>query len=55
VTALRVERPSVPHGYSLAWTDGRLNPYRGIRTEAGEAQTRMIWTDTVPRRLVRAD
>jgi hypothetical protein len=55
VTALRVMRPSVPPGYGPAWTDGRLNPYRGVRTETGEADMRMIWTDTVPRRLVRAD
>lgn len=55
VTALRVDRPSVPPGYDIAWTDGRLNPYRGIRTETGEAEMRMIWTDTVPRRLVPAD
>jgi hypothetical protein len=55
VTALRLMRPSVPRGYEPAWTDGRLNPYRGIRTETGEAEMRMIWTDTVPRRLVRAD
>ncbi|MFW5654976.1 MAG: hypothetical protein ACOCYW_04935 [Roseicyclus sp.] len=55
VTALRVERPSVPPGYRLGWRDGRLNPYRGIRTETGEAEMRMIWTDTVPRRAVRAE
>jgi hypothetical protein len=55
VTALRVERPSAPPGYSPAWTDGRLNPDRGIRTEAGEAEMRMIWTATVPRRLVPAN
>jgi hypothetical protein len=55
VALLRVERPSVPPGYRIAWRDGRLNPYRGIRTESGEAHTRMVWTDTVPRRLVPAD
>jgi hypothetical protein len=52
VASLRVERPSVPPGYRIGWTDGRLNPYRGIRTETGEADMRKIWTDTVPRRLV---
>ncbi|MBF9043647.1 hypothetical protein HKCCE4037_09925 [Rhodobacterales bacterium HKCCE4037] len=41
-----------PPGYQFAWDDGRLNPYRGLGTAAGEAQMRMVWTDTVPRRLV---
>ncbi|WP_224815501.1 SPOR domain-containing protein [Hasllibacter sp. MH4015] len=40
-----------PPGYELAWEDGRLNPYRGIGTPAGEAQMLQVWTDTVPRRL----
>jgi hypothetical protein len=42
----------VPPGYRPAWTDGRLNPNRGIGTPAGEAQMRRIWTDGVPRRLI---
>lgn len=41
-----------PPGYDFAWDDGRLNPYRGLGTAQGEAQMRMVWTDTVPRRLV---
>ncbi|KIT18135.1 hypothetical protein [Jannaschia aquimarina] len=40
-----------PPGYRAAWTDDRLNPYRGERTLKGDLQTRAIWTDTVPRRL----
>lgn len=55
VSRLRVERSSPPAGYERVWTDGRLNPYRGIRTVEGEEQMRMVWTDTVPRRLVAAD
>jgi hypothetical protein len=55
VARLRVERPGPPPGYRNVWTDGRLNPYRGIRTVEGEAQMRMVWTDTVPRRLVPAN
>jgi hypothetical protein len=42
-------------GYANVWTDGRLNPYRGIRTVEGDAQMRMVWTDTVPRRLVASE
>ena len=41
-----------PAGYRFAWDDGRLNPYRGLGTAQGEQQMRMVWTDTVPRRLV---
>ncbi|MEJ6389282.1 hypothetical protein [Gymnodinialimonas ulvae] len=41
-----------PAGYRFAWEDDRLNPYRGIGTAEGEQQMRMVWTDTVPRRLV---
>lgn len=41
-----------PPGYRFAWDDDRLNPYRGLGTAQGEQQMRMVWTDTVPRRLV---
>lgn len=40
-----------PAGYQLAWDDGRLNPYRGLGTAAGEAQMQLVWTNTVPRRI----
>jgi hypothetical protein len=55
VARLRVEYATPPRGYRNVWTDGRLNPYRGIRTVEGDAQMRMGWTDTVPRRLVPAE
>ena len=43
-----------PPGYvGVARDDDRLNPNRGIRSARGDAQTDMIWTRTVPRRLVR--
>ncbi|MBV2358711.1 SPOR domain-containing protein [Thalassococcus sp. CAU 1522] len=45
----------VPEGYRPAWDDDRLNPYRAWQTVEGYKQTQMIWTNTVPRRLVRAD
>ena len=35
----------------IAWNDGRLNPFRGPRTAAGDAQMERIWTNTVPRKL----
>lgn len=46
--------PLIPKGYRLAWTDGRLNPLRGVGTPAGDAAMRLIWTDDVPARLVSA-
>lgn len=39
-----------PAGYRLAWDDGRLNPYRGLGTPAGEQQMAQVWTNTVPHR-----
>ncbi|KKL56122.1 hypothetical protein LCGC14_2248570 [marine sediment metagenome] len=42
----------VPNGYRPAWSDGRLNPHRGKQTLDGALQTALVWTQTVPRRLV---
>lgn len=42
----------VPEGYRPAWDDDRLNPRRAEQSLQGIARTRMIWTDTVPRRLI---
>ncbi|GHG91416.1 sporulation protein [Pseudodonghicola xiamenensis] len=45
--------PHVPSGYvATGRGDDRLNTQRGMRTAVGDAQTDMIWTKTVPRRLV---
>lgn len=41
-----------PKGYIAVWKDGRLNPNRAIGTAAGKAQMDMVWTATVPRRLI---
>ncbi|MBY6203150.1 hypothetical protein KUV65_17405 [Maritalea mobilis] len=45
----------IPEGYVQVWDDGRINPLRGIRHVSGEAEMAMVWTDTVPRRLVAAE
>lgn len=42
----------VPEGYVPAFTDGRLNPHRAEGTFEGMAAMELIWTRTVPRRLV---
>lgn len=42
----------VPKGYRPAWTDGRLNPMRGVRTIGGDRQTAQIWGEGTPRRLL---
>lgn len=42
---------AVPKGYEPAFRDGRLNPDRGPRTAAGNAQMARVWTDDVPARM----
>ncbi len=39
-------------GYRSAWEDDRLNPQRGPRTAAGNAQMARVWDDSVPMRPV---
>lgn len=42
----------IPEGYERVWNDGRLNPYRAAQSAQGIASTQMVWTNTVPRRLI---
>lgn len=42
----------VPRGYKRVWTDGRLNPNRGERTQEGREQMALLWTQDVPHRLI---
>ncbi len=52
---IRPAAPQIPKGYKPAFEDDRMNPYRNRRTAMGDAQMRLVWTDTVPRRLVEVE
>lgn len=41
-----------PKGYTNLWQDDRQNTMRAVGTAQGDAEMRMVWTDTLPRRLV---
>ena len=42
----------IPDGYRMVdREDDRMNPMRGMRTAAGDAQSAQIWSNTVPKQL----
>ena len=43
---------TVPEGYRPVWDDDRLNPYRAEQNLEGRADMLLVWTQTVPRRLI---
>lgn len=47
-----IDNVRVPQGYKTVWDDGRLNPRRAEQSLAGRGDMLLIWTQTVPRRLI---
>lgn len=52
INRINTRNVKIPHGYQSAWEDGRLNPHRAEQNLAGREQMLLVWTNTVPRRLI---
>ena len=52
INRINTRNVKIPRGYAPAWQDDRLNPYRAEQNLAGREQMLLVWTNTVPRRLI---
>lgn len=52
INRINTRNVKVPPGYNPAWQDDRLNPHRAEQNLAGREQMLLVWTNTVPRRLI---
>lgn len=52
INAVNTTNFIVPKGYRKVWKDDRLNPHRAHQNLGGVRTMQLIWTSTVPRRLI---
>ena len=52
VEVTRFSPPPVPKGYISLLAEDKVNPRYGIGSATGKAQMDLVWTETMPRRLI---